>query len=90
MVRFKWPFNKIQMQRVILLTIISMISYGILKDHMKYEKEVAEYMNSLEYRQAIEASNEHRQRLKSQQQLFCDNINGSSGEIETRVEDKIK
>ena len=52
--------------------------------------KVAEYMNSLEYRQAIEASNEHRQRLKSQQQLFCDNINGSSGEIKTRVEDKIK
>ena len=46
MVRFKWPFDKIQMQRVILLTIISMISYGILKNHMKYEREVIMYITS--------------------------------------------
>lgn len=40
MVTFKWSSNKIQMQRMILLTIIGMISYGIWKGHMKYEKEV--------------------------------------------------
>lgn len=73
MVTFKWSSNKIQMQRMILLTIIGMISYGILKGHMKYEKEVTEYMSSLEYRQAREASHDYsKQRMKNQQQLSSD------------------
>lgn len=40
MVKFKWPVDKIHLQRVILLSIIGLISCGIFKGHLKYEQEV--------------------------------------------------
>lgn len=40
MVKFKWPIDKVHVQRLILLSIAGMISFGIIKGHLEYEKEV--------------------------------------------------
>ncbi|CAK9800164.1 hypothetical protein ANTPLA_LOCUS2263 [Anthophora plagiata] len=72
MVKFKWPTGRIQVQRMILLGIISVISFGILKGHMNYEKEVSEYMRSLEYRQAREAVHDYDEKqMKRNQRLLA-------------------
>ena len=70
MVKFKWPADRIQLQRAILLSIIGLISCGIIRGHRKYEQEVAAYMSSLEYRQAKEASHDYSvKKMKRNQQL---------------------
>lgn len=40
----KWPYDKVQVQRFILSTIIGLISFGIFKGHLKYEEQVIKYL----------------------------------------------
>lgn len=38
--KFKWFFDKIAVQRMILLAVIGVISCGIWKGHQQYERKV--------------------------------------------------
>lgn len=40
----KWPYDRIQIQRIILTTIIGLISFGIFKGHLKYEEQVIKHL----------------------------------------------
>ncbi|CAL7946181.1 unnamed protein product [Xylocopa violacea] len=80
MVKFKWHLDKIQTQRTILLGVIGIISIGILRGHRNYERKVSEYMSSLEYRRAREASHDYSvKRMKENQRRLLSGEPPSSG-----------
>ncbi|KAG7201621.1 hypothetical protein KM043_004361 [Ampulex compressa] len=79
MVKLKWPPDKILLQKAILLSIASLISCGILNGYASYHKLVSDYMESIAYRQAREASKDYRVELmKSNRRRFSSDGSGPS------------